>query len=88
MIRNILIAACCLAVGACAAEQQKIVWTRTDGRPQVQALLEIDQANCRDEAQKSDPSVKDDTPRLFPGPSKADDQFAGCMTALGYRAAN
>ncbi len=88
MIRNILIAACCIAVGACAAEQQKVVWTRTDGRPQVQALLEIDQADCRGEVQKSDPSVKDDELRLFPGQSKAGDKFASCMTALGYRAAN
>jgi hypothetical protein len=86
MIRNILIAACCIAVSACAADQKKVVWTRTDGRPEVSALTEIDQADCRDEVQKSDPSV--DRPKLFAGQSKADDKFASCMTALGYRAAN
>jgi hypothetical protein len=86
MIRAILILACCIAVAACAAEQ-KVVWARADGRPVVEALLEIDQTDCRDEAQKKtdflDVSDKAKPPRT---PSKAD-QFAACMAEHGYLAA-
>ena len=51
MTRMILAFACCIAVAARATEQ-KVIWARTDGRPVVQTLLEIDQADCRDEVQK------------------------------------
>jgi hypothetical protein len=86
MIRAILILACCTAVAACATEQ-KVVWTRADGRPVVQALLEIDQTDCRDEGQKKTdfPDIND---RAKPqrAQSKAD-QFAACMVEHGYLAA-
>ena len=86
MIRAVLILACCTAVAACASEQ-KVVWTRADGRPVIQALLEIDQTDCRDDAQKntgfSDISDKAKPQRAQ---SKAD-QFAACMVEHGYMAA-
>jgi hypothetical protein len=86
MIRAILILACCTAVAACATEQ-KVVWTRADGRPVVQALLEIDQTDCRDEAQKkTDFSDLDDKAKPQRAQSKAD-QFAACMAEHGYMAA-
>ncbi len=86
MIRAIPILAFCIAVAACATER-KVVWTRADGRPVVQALLEIDQTDCRDEGQKKtdflDVNDKAKPPRAQ---SKAD-QFAECMTEHGYLAA-
>jgi hypothetical protein len=86
MIRAILMLACCTAVAACATEQ-KIVWTRADGRPVVQALLEIDQTDCRDEGQKNtDFSDLNDKAKPQRTPSKAD-QFATCMVEHGYLAA-
>jgi hypothetical protein len=86
MIRAILILACCTAVAACATEQ-KVVWTRADGRPVVQALLEIDQTDCRDEAQKRmDFSDLDDKAKPQRAQSKAD-QYAACMAEHGYMAA-
>src|SRR3984957_11957677 len=86
MIRAILILACCTAVAACATEQ-KVVWTRTDGRPVVQALLEIDQTDCRDEGQKkTDFSDLDDKAKPRRAQSKAD-QFGACMAEHGYLAA-
>ena len=89
MIRAILIFACCTAVAACAtcATEQKVVWTRADGRPVVQALLEIDQTDCRDEGQKkTDFSDIDDKAKPRGAQSKAD-QFAACMAEHGYLAA-
>ena len=87
MIRAILILGCCIAVAACATEQ-KVVWTRADGRPMVQALLEIDQTDCRDEGQKkaTDFSDLDDKAKPQRAQSKAD-QFAACMAEHGYLAA-
>jgi hypothetical protein len=86
MIRTILILACCTAVAACATEQ-KVVWMRADGRPVVQALLEIDQTDCRDEAQKKmDFSDLDDKAKPQRAQSKAD-QFTACMAEHGYMAA-
>jgi hypothetical protein len=85
MIRAILMLACCAAVAACATER-KIVWTRTDGRPVVQALLEIDQSDCRDEGQKTDFSDTGDKAKAARPQSKAD-QFAECMAGHGYLAA-
>jgi hypothetical protein len=86
MIRAILILACCTAVAACATEQ-KVVWTRADGRPVVQALLEIDQTDCRDEGQKkTDFSDINDRAKPQRAQSKAD-QFAACMVEHGYLAA-
>jgi hypothetical protein len=86
MIRAILMLACCTAVAACATEQ-KVVWTRADGRPVVQALLEIDQTDCRDEGQKkTDFSDINDKAKPQRAPSKAD-QFAQCMVEHGYFAA-
>jgi hypothetical protein len=86
MIRAILILACCTAVAACATEQ-KVIWTRADGRPVVQALLEIDQTDCRDEGQKKmDFSDINDRAKPQRAQSKAD-QFAACMVEHGYLAA-
>jgi hypothetical protein len=87
MIRAILMLACCTAVAACATEQ-KVVWTRADRRPVVQALLEIDQTDCRDEGQKktTDFSDLDDKAKPQRAQSKAD-QFAACMAEHGYLAA-
>jgi hypothetical protein len=88
--RTILVFACCIAVAACAAEktaEQKIVWTRNDGRPVVHALLEIDQADCHDEEQKAGKSFNIDKFELLPRQSKADDKFVGCMADRGYLAA-
>ena len=86
MIRAILKLACCTAVAACATEQ-KVVWTRADSRPVVQALLEIDQTDCRDEGQKkTDFSDLDDKAKPQRTQSKAD-QFAACMAEHGYMAA-
>jgi hypothetical protein len=86
IIRIILAFACCIAVAACATEQ-KVVWARTDGRPVVQTLLEIDQADCRDEVQKENPSGNNNKIGLLRGQSKVDDKFAGCMAERGYLAA-
>jgi hypothetical protein len=85
MIRAILILACCTAVAACATEQ-KVVWTRADGRPVVQALLEIDQTDCRDEGQKKTdfPDINDKAKPQH-AQSKAE-QFAACMVEHGYMA--
>ena len=86
MIRAIFILACCSAVAACATEQ-KVVWTRADGHPVVEALLEIDQTDCRDEGQKkTDFSDIDDKAKPRGAQSKAD-QFAACMAEHGYLAA-
>ena len=86
MIRAILILACCTAIAACATEQ-KVVWTRADGRPVVQPLLEIDQTDCRDEGQKKTDFLDiDDKAKPQRAPSKAD-QFAACMAEHGYLAA-
>ena len=86
MIRAILLLACLAAVAACATEQ-KVVWTRADGRPVVQALLEIDQTDCRDEGQrKTDFLDISDKAKPQRAQSKAD-QFAACMAEHGYSAA-
>jgi hypothetical protein len=86
MIRAILIFACCTAVAACATEQS-VVWTRADGRPVVQALLEIDQTDCRDDGQKkTDFSDLDDKAKPQRARSKSD-QFSECMVGHGYLAA-
>jgi hypothetical protein len=86
MIRAILILACCTAVAACATEQ-KVVWTRADGHPVVQALLEIDQTDCRDEGQKKTDFLDiNDKAKPQRAQSKAD-QFAACMAEHGYLAA-
>jgi hypothetical protein len=85
MIRAVLIFACCIAVASCATEP-KVVWTRTDGRPVVQALLDIDQTDCRDETQKSDLSDDIDKPKSSRTQSTAN-QFADCMVQRGYSAA-
>jgi hypothetical protein len=86
MVRAVLIFACCTAVAACATEQ-KVVWAKADGRPVVQALLEIDQTDCRDEAQKkTDFSDIDDKAKPQRAQPKAD-QFAACMAEHGYMAA-
>jgi hypothetical protein len=78
--------ACCTAVAACATEQ-KVVWIRANGRPVVQALLEIDQTDCRDEGQKkTDFSDIDDNAEPQRAQSKAN-QFAVCMVEHGYLAA-
>ncbi len=86
MTRIILPFACCIAIAACATEQ-KVVWARTDGRPVVQTLLEIDQADCRDEVQKENSSGNNNKIGLLGGQSKVDDKFAGCMAERGYLAA-
>jgi len=83
MTRIILAFACCIALAACATEQ-KVVWARTDGRPMVQALLDIDQADCRDEVQKENPSGNNDKIGLLGGQSKVNDKFVGCMAERGY----
>jgi hypothetical protein len=86
MVRAVLIFACCTAVAACATEQ-KVVWARADGRPVVQALLEIDQTDCRDEGQKkTDFSDISDKAKPQRAQSKVD-QFAACMAEHGYLAA-
>jgi len=86
MIRATLIFACCTAVAACATEQ-KVVWTRADGRPVVQALLEIDQTDCRDEGQKKTDFLDiNDKAKPQRAQSKAD-QSAVCMVEHGYVAA-
>jgi hypothetical protein len=86
MVRAVLIFACCTAVAACATEQ-KVVWAKADGRPVVQALLEIDQTDCRDEGQKkTDFSDINDRAKPQRAQSKAD-QFAACMAEHGYVAA-
>ena len=86
MVRAVVILAYCIAVAACATEQ-KIVWTRADGRPVVQAMLEIDQTDCRDEEQKKtvflDTADKAKPPRV----KSKSDQFAECMAERGYLAA-
>jgi hypothetical protein len=83
MTRAILIVAYCIAVAACATEQ-KVVWTKADGRPVVQALLEIDQTDCRDEGQKPDFSNTNDKAKS-PGAQSKADQFAECMAEHGWR---
>lgn len=83
MTRIILAFACCIAIAACATDQ-KVVWARADGRPVVQTLLEIDQADCRDQVQKENPSGSDNKIGFLRGPSKVDDKFAGCMAERGY----
>ena len=85
MIRAVLIFAYCIAVAACATEQ-KIVWSRTDGRPVVQALLEIDQTDCHDEGQKKTDFLEiNDKAKPQRAQSKSD-QFAACMAEHGYLA--
>jgi hypothetical protein len=86
MIRTILIAACCIALAACATEQ-KVVWTRADSRPVVQALLEIDQTDCRDEGQKKTDFLDTTNDKAKPPRAQSkSDQFADCMTEHGYLA--
>jgi len=85
MIRAILIVAYCIALVACATEQ-KVVWTRADGRPVVLALLEIDQTDCRDEGQKTEFPDTNDKAKPPRARSKSD-QFAECMVEHGYLAA-
>ncbi len=85
MTRIILAFACCITVAACATEQ-KVVWTRTNGRPVVQTLLEIDQADCRDEVQKENASGNNNKIGFLQGQSKVEDKFAGCMAERGYLA--
>jgi hypothetical protein len=85
MSRTILVFACCIAIAACATEQ-KVVWTRTDGRPVVQTLLEIDQTDCRDEMQKANLSGDNDNIKPLRAQSTAD-KFADCMVQRGYLAA-
>ena len=82
MIRPILIVAYCIALAACATEQKKVVWTRVDGRPVVQALLEIDQTDCRDEGQKKTDFLDSNEKAK---PQSKSDQFADCMTEHGWR---
>jgi hypothetical protein len=53
----------------------------------VQTLLEIDQADCRDEVQKENPSGNNNKIGPLRGQSKVDDKFAGCMAERGYLAA-
>ena len=85
MIRAILMVSYCIAVAACATEQ-KVVWTRVDGRPVVQALLDIDQTDCRDEGQKKTDALEvNDKAKALRVQSKAD-QFADCMAEHGYSA--
>ena len=86
MTRIILAFACCIAVAACATEQ-KVVWARTDGRPVVQPLLEIDQADCRDEVQKENASDNNNKTEPLREQAKVGDKFAGCMAERGYLAA-
>jgi hypothetical protein len=86
MIRAILIFAYCIAVAACATEQ-KAVWTRADGRPVVQALLEIDQTDCRDEGQKKTDFLDVNEKAKLPRAQSKSDQFAECMVEHGYLAA-
>jgi hypothetical protein len=86
MIRAILIVAYCIAVAACATEQ-KAVWTRADGRPVVQALLEIDQTDCRDEGQKKTDFLDVNEKAKPPRAQSKSDQFAECMVEHGYLAA-
>jgi len=83
MIRAIPILAFCIAVAACATEQ-KVVWTRADGRPVVQTLLEIDQTDCRDEGQKKD--FLDTNDKAKPVRQSKADQFTECMIGHGYLA--
>jgi hypothetical protein len=86
MVRAIPILAFCIAVAACATEQ-KIVWTRADGRPVVQALLEIDQTDCRDEGQKKTDFLDVNDQAKSPRAQSKADQFAECMSERGYLAA-
>jgi hypothetical protein len=86
MIRANLILACCIALAACATEQ-KVVWTRADGRPVVQALLEFDQTDCRDEGQKKTDFLDSIDKANPPRAQSKSDQFAECMTGHGYLAA-
>jgi hypothetical protein len=87
----ILAFACCIAVAACATEQttkeQKVVWARPDGRPMAQTLLEIDQADCRDEVQKENASDNNNKTGPLREQAKVGDKFAGCMAERGYLAA-
>jgi hypothetical protein len=86
MTRTILVLACCIAVAACAA-QSKVVWTRSDGRPVIQTLLDIDETDCRDEGQKKTDFLDvNDKAKPARAQSKSD-QFAQCMTGHGYLAA-
>jgi len=91
MTRIIPAFVCCIVVAACAIEQtsteHKVVWARTDGRPVVQTLLEIDQADCRDEVQKENPSDNNNKMGALHGQSKGDDKIAGRMVERGYLAA-
>jgi len=86
MIRAILIVTYCIAVAACATEQ-KVVWTRADGRPVVQTLLEIDQTDCRDEEQKKTDVLDVNEKPKPPRAQSKSDQFAECMAEHGYLAA-
>jgi hypothetical protein len=84
MTRAVLAFACCIAIAACATEP-KVAWTRTDGRPVVQTLLEIDQTDCRDEMQKADPQNND---KIKPLRARSTaDKFADCMAQRVYLAA-
>jgi hypothetical protein len=86
MIRAALIFACCVAVAACATER-KPVWTKADGRPMVQALVEIDETDCRDEGQKKTDFLDVNEKAKPPRAQIKSDQFAECMTEHGYLAA-
>jgi hypothetical protein len=87
MIRAILIVAYCIAVAACATEQKVVVWARADGRPVVQALLEIDETDCRDEGQKKTDFLDVNENAKPPRAQSKSDQFAECMAEHGYLAA-
>jgi hypothetical protein len=50
----------------------------------VQTLLEIDQADCRDEVRKENPSDNNSKMGPLHGQSKSDDKFVGCMAERGY----
>jgi hypothetical protein len=84
MIRAVLVVACCIAAAACASEP-KVVWTRTDGRPVVQALLQIDQTDCREDAQKAAGYVTKEKIESLKVQAKTD--VADCMAQRGYAAA-
>ena len=86
MTRTILVFACCIVVNACAAES-KVVWTRSDGRPVIQTLLDIDETDCRDEGQKKTDFLDVNENAKPPRAQSKSDQFAECMAEHGYLAA-
>jgi hypothetical protein len=57
-----------------------------DPPPVVQTLLEIDQADCRDEVQKENSSDSNNKMEPLRGQSKVDNKFADCMADRGYLA--